>query len=99
MSIFQVMKRDKAQANRRQYFLKKVLENPKARLVENKYKTIASVLIRMMPLLPEKLTPTQIISLCENIPAIDRELRRMTQDEQKEQKLILSQEWQLKNLC
>jgi hypothetical protein len=92
------MKRDKEKANRRRFILKTILQNPEARKVENKYKTIASVLVKMMPLLPEKLTPTQIISLCENIPAIDRELRRQTQGEQEEQKLILSQQWQLNNL-
>jgi hypothetical protein len=92
------MKRDKEKANRRRFLLKCVLENPQARKVENKYKTIASVVVRMMPLLQEKLTPQQIISLCENIPAIDRELRRMTQEEQQEEKLILSQQWQLTNL-
>jgi len=78
--------------------LAEVLLNPKARFVENKYRAIASTISKMYP---EKCSNTEannLILLCKQIVAIDRNWRLATAEIKKEQKLILSQQWQLDNL-
>lgn len=78
--------------------LKRVLVNPKARLIENKYKAIRQTLVELHPHFAKQLSPEQLLTIVEDSISLDRYWRLETQEEQKEEKKILSEQWQLDNL-
>lgn len=90
------MKRDKQRADRRNIKLQlSFKEYPEMMLTENQYKAMRYTLVQIAPHLKEKLTPEQLLWLCEEIPAIQREWRRQTEEIQKEEKERLAQQYQI----
>lgn len=93
------MKSDKGIHNsRRKNATLKELEQPKARLVEYRYTAIRRILTQLYPGTLETFPKDKLEDIIFDAISIDRLIRQETQDEQKEEKKILSEHWKLDNL-
>lgn len=72
-------------------------ENPKARLVENRYRTLRHALYEEYQEIMDLISKDKMIEFLKDTIYLDRALRQLTEGIQTEEKKILSQEWCLKN--
>lgn len=70
---------------------------PEAKLVENRYRVMRYVLRKYIPQL-ETLKDSEIEDICRDVVYLDRQIRILTEDTEREKKEILSQEYQIKEL-
>ncbi len=74
------------------------LKQPKARLVEHRYTAIRRIITKLYPGTLETFPKDKLEDIIFDAISIDRLIRQETQDEQKEEKQILSEQWQIENL-
>ena len=93
------MKSSKGHHNsRRNNILLKELENPLARKVKNRYKLLANCTKKLFPQTLEKVHTDKLADIIFDAISLDRKARKETENEEVEQKQILSEQWQLDNL-
>jgi len=93
------MKSDKGHHNtRRTNILLKELENPLARKLKNRKKLIQKCISKLYPESLEGIPEEKLERILADAISLDRKARKATQDEEVEEKKILSQQWQLDNL-
>lgn len=93
------MKSDKGHHNtRRNNILLKELENPLARKIKNRYKLIRNVLKQMYPDSLENIPNDKLENIIFDAISLDRKARKETEEEEVEEKQILSEQWIINNL-
>ena len=78
---------------RKQHIQNIIDENPKAVLVANKYKVLALLIKRMFPNNYEKISPKIWEDICFEVVNGDRDWRTLTEGKDKENKIILEQQY------
>lgn len=74
------------------------LPNPEAVLVKNRYRILYATLKQMYPKTFENIDKEVMTTLIQDIVYADRKWRKLTEGEDKKEKIRLSQEYQLNEL-
>lgn len=82
---------------RKQLIQQIINKNPEAVLVKNKYKVLGGLVKRMFPNNYEKLSPKIWEDIIYEVVNGDRDWRNLTAGMDKENKVILSQQWVVDN--
>jgi len=93
------MKSDKGVHNtRRTNILLKELENPLARLLKNRKKLIQKCISKLYPESLDGIPDEKLQRILSDAISLDRKARSETEEEEKEEKQILSEQWVIDNL-
>lgn len=90
------MKRTKTRITLTQSALQEELRDPRARLVKNKYIAIRNSLLRVMPDL-NVISKDRLLTVVEDAIALNRDWQSATEDDDKDVKKKLSDEWKVQN--
>lgn len=74
-----------------------MMDYPATRTEDARKDVLAKLLMEQFPALKEIYTLSEVIWLIENVTAVDREARRLTENEEVELKAMLSQRYQLEH--
>jgi len=86
---------------KREHYKKELLaiygRSPEAKLVENRYRVMRQLILKEYPSLVS-IEKEKILDILKDIVYVDRMIRKHTEGVQEEEKTILSQDFQLKEL-